>query len=108
MSIFWGVFFWSLVDRNGTIFKPLKGGETLVTFLLAACRPQFSDFKPLKEGEMLDNFFLGAFLSLSVPKCTLPTPNSIEFGAGKVHFWFGSADCLASRCPSPHLARAAG
>ena len=65
-------------------------GETLVKFVLAACRPQFSDFKPLKDGEMLDNFFLGAFLSLSVPKWTFPTANSIEFGAGSVHFgvWF--------------------
>ena len=39
---------------------------------------------------MLVNFFLGDFLSLSVPKCTFPVPNSIEFGAGKVHFCFVS------------------
>ena len=40
------------------------------------------------------NFLLGAFWSLSVPKSTFPTPNSIEFGAGKVDFWFGFAECL--------------
>ena len=39
---------------------------------------------------MLVNFFLGDFLSLSVPKCTFPVPNSIESGAGKVHFCFVS------------------
>jgi hypothetical protein len=61
--------------------------------LLAAGRPQFFDFLPLKEGEMLDNLFLGCLLSLSVPKCTFPTPNSIEFGAGKVHFGFAFAEC---------------
>jgi hypothetical protein len=37
---------------------------------------------------MLANFSVGAFLSLSVPKCTFPTPNSIEFGTGSVHFLF--------------------
>ena len=37
---------------------------------------------------MLVNFFLGDFLSLSVPKCTFPVPNSIEFGTGSVHFLF--------------------
>jgi hypothetical protein len=42
---------------------------------------------------MLDNLFWVFLLALSVPKCTFPAPNSIEFGAGKVHFWFGSAEC---------------
>ena len=37
--------------------------------------------------------FLVSVGSLSVPKCTFPTPNSIEFGAGKVHFGFAFAEC---------------
>ena len=38
-------------------------------------------------------FSLVSVGSLSVPKCTFPTPNSIEFGAGKVHFGFAFAEC---------------
>ena len=119
-----------------------------MNFLLAACRPQFSDFNPLKQGETLVNFFGGVFLvtcrsecahfnpseggkrssifcwlladrivrfltlktrgnarrffiwcfwSLSVPKSTFPTPNSIEFGAGSVDFEFVSLSALALR-----------
>jgi hypothetical protein len=53
-----GVFFWSLVDRNGAILKPLKGGKLLSIFcwLLA---DRSVRFLPLKQGEMLVNFFVG-------------------------------------------------
>ena len=52
------------------------------------------------------NFLLGVCWFLSVPKSTFPTPNSIEFGAGKVHFGFGFAECLvAGVVLLPHLAR---
>ena len=122
-----------------------------MNFLLAACRPQFSDFYPSKQGETLVNFFVGVFLvtcrsecahfnpseggkrssifcwlladrivrlltlktrgnarrffiwcfwSLSGPKSTFPTPNSIEFGAGSVHFEFVSLSALALRLSS--------
>jgi hypothetical protein len=64
---------------------------------------------------MLDNFSVGAFLPHSGFKWTIPVSNGpfrrqsqLNFGAGSVHFEFGSADYLASPCSSPHLARAAG
>ena len=61
------------------ILHPLKGGNAC-HFLLAACRPQFSDFKPLKDGEMLDNFFWVLFCPFPVPKWTFPVSNLTHLG----------------------------
>ena len=63
---------------------------------------------------MLDNFSVGAFLPHSGFKWTIPVSNGpfrrqsqLNFGAGSVHFEFGSAECLGFVVvlPFSHLAR---
>ena len=60
LIFFLGVFL--VACRSELPILTLKQGETLVNFLLAAGRPQFSDFKTLKQGETLVNFIFGVFL----------------------------------------------
>ena len=63
---------------------------------------------------MLDNFSVGAFLPHSGFKWTIPVSNGpfrrqsqLNFGAGSVHFEFGSTECLGFVVvlPFSHLAR---
>ena len=91
VNLFLGVFLVTCRSECGP-FKTPEGGKLLSIFCWLLADRSVRFLTPKRRGNAVI-FSWVSVGSLSVPKSTFPTPNSIEFGAGSVDFGFAFAEC---------------